>query len=130
RLNQGKKALQSTLRRRIPAYNPIAYWPMEEGADASSVYSPIAGVAPFTPRELEFAADDTLAGSGPLPVVQPNASFLAQVPAASDGTWHVELVYRLDAMPVAETTLLQVRSTGTARQVQVRISTNLINFIG
>jgi hypothetical protein len=130
RLNQGKKALQSTLRRRIPSYDPIAYWPMEEGADASSVYSPIAGVAPFTPRELEFAADDTLAGSGPLPVVQPNASFLAQVPAASDGSWQVELVYRLDEMPVAETTLLQVRSTGTARQVQVRISTNLINFIG
>ncbi|MEU3161963.1 hypothetical protein ACPCAJ_21000 [Streptomyces griseoincarnatus] len=130
RLNQGKKALQSTLRRRIPSYNPVAYWPMEEGTDATSVYSPVEGVAPFTPRAFDFAADDTLAGSGPLPVVQPNASFLAQVPAMADGTWQVELVYRLDQMPVAETTLLQVRSTGTARQVEVRIQTNLINFIG
>jgi hypothetical protein len=130
RLNQGKKALQSTLRRRIPSYNPVAYWPMEEGADATSVYSPIAGVAPFTPRALEFAADDTLAGSGPLPVVQPNASFLARVPAMTDGSWQVELVYRLDQMPVAETTLLEVRSTGTARRVQVRISTGQLVLEG
>src|SRR5690606_29431096 len=118
---QGKKPLQSTLRRRIPSYNPVAYWPMEEGTDATSVYSPIDGVAPFTPRALEFAADDTLHGSAPLPVVQPNASFLAQVPTMADGSWQVELVYRLDQMPAAQTTLLEVRSTGTARQIQARI---------
>lgn len=130
RLNQGKKSFQSTLRRRIPSYNPVAYWPMEEGADASSVYSPIEGVAPFTPREFDFAADDTLAGSAPLPVIQPNAMFLAQVPTMTDGSWQVEFVYRLDQMPAAETTMLHVRSTGTARQVEVRISPNQINFVG
>lgn len=130
RLNQGKKALQSTLRRRIPSYNPVAYWPMEEGPDATSVYSPIPGVQPFTPRAFDFAADDTLAGSAPLPVIQPNASFLAQVPAMTDGSWQVELVYRLDQMPVAETTLLEVRSTGTARRVQVRVATDQVWFQG
>jgi hypothetical protein len=130
RLNQGKKSFQSTLRRRIPSYNPVAYWPMEEGTDATSVYSPIEGVAPFTPRAFDFAADDTLAGSAPLPVIQPNAMFLAQVPAMTDGSWQVELVYRLDQMPAAETTMLHVRSTGTARQVEVRISPNQINFVG
>ncbi|MFK0062613.1 hypothetical protein ACIQTN_25725 [Streptomyces werraensis] len=130
RLNQGKKALQSTLRRRIPSYNPVAYWPMEEGAEATSVYSPIPSVQPFTPRAFDFAADDTLPGSEPLPVIQPNATFLAQVPTMTDGSWQVELVYRLDAMPAAETTLLEVRSTGTARRIQVRISTGQLVLQG
>ncbi|MER6832714.1 hypothetical protein ABT320_01770 [Streptomyces cellulosae] len=122
RLNQGKKALQSTLRRRIPtATGLVAYWPMEEGANATSVYSPIEGVQPFTPRAFDFAADDTLGGSAPLPVLQPNASFMAQVPAMAEGSWQVELVYRLDQMPAAETTMLELRTTGTARRIQVRI---------
>ncbi|KFG08100.1 hypothetical protein IQ61_15260, partial [Streptomyces scabiei] len=46
RLAQGQKPLDSTLRRRIPSGNPIAYWPMEEDNLASRAYSPIAGVTP------------------------------------------------------------------------------------
>ncbi|MEU3095501.1 hypothetical protein ABZ690_11950 [Streptomyces sp. NPDC006967] len=130
RLNQGKKLLQSTLRRRIPSYSPVAYWPMEEGADATSVSSPIPGVRPFTPTELKFAADDTLPGSDPLPIVQVGASFIAQVPAAADGTWQVEMVYRLDEMPVAETTLLEVGATGTVRRLQLRVATNQVWLVG
>ncbi|MEU9557971.1 hypothetical protein [Streptomyces fumanus] len=130
RLNQGKKALQSTLRRRIPSYNPIAYWPMEEGPDATSAFSPIPGVKPFTPRGFDFAADDTLPGSSPLPVIQVGASFVAPVPAAPAGTWQVEMVYNLDAMPVAETTLLEVRTSGKARRVRVRVMTGQVTIDG
>ncbi|MFB6787699.1 hypothetical protein ACFCWT_13585 [Streptomyces olivaceus] len=117
RLNQGKKALRSTLRRRVPSYDPVAYWPMEEGPDATSIYSPIAGVRPFTPKAFTMAGDDTLMGSDPVPVLQAGASFTATVPASTAGTWQVELVYRLDAVPVAKTTFFEVLTTGAARRV-------------
>lgn len=130
RMSQGDKAVASTLRRRIPSFSPVAYWPMEEGQDATSVYSPVAGVKAFKPTAFDFAADDTLPGSSPLPVVQPGASFVAQVPPVAAGTWQVELVYNLDAMPVATTTLFEVRTTGTARRVRARVATNQVTIDG
>jgi len=130
RMNQGTKVLASTLRRRIPSFNPIAYWPMEEGSDATTIYSPIAGVRPFKPVAFSMASDDTLPGSSPLPALEVNASFVAQVPTAAAGPWQVELVYNLDAMPVATTTLFEIRTTGTARRVRARVATNAITIDG
>src|SRR5690606_6813360 len=70
RLNQGKKLLQSTLRRRIPSDSTlIAYWPMEDEAEASQCSSPIPGVAPMQLSGFDMAADDSLGGSTALPVV-------------------------------------------------------------
>ncbi|NUS78457.1 MAG: hypothetical protein HOV70_19975 [Streptomyces sp.] len=130
RMNQGTKVLASTLRRRIPSYSPVAYWPLEEGADATTAFSPIAEVSAFTPVGLDFAADDSLPGSSPLPVVQVGASFVAKVPPVAAGTWQVELVYNLDAMPAALTTLFEVRTTGTARRVRARVATNQVTIEG
>ncbi|MFJ5638642.1 hypothetical protein [Streptomyces sp. NPDC093223] len=130
RLNQGKKPLASTLRRRIPSFAPVAYWPMEEGSDATQAYSPIARVRPLTATALDWAADDTLPGSSPLPVVQVGASFIAPVPPVAPGSWQVELVYNLDTMPVALTTLFEVRTSGTARRVRARVATNNVVIDG
>lgn len=130
RMNQGEKALASTLRRRIPSFDPIAYWPMEEGSDATTIYSPISGVRPFKPVAFSMASDSTLPGSSPLPSLEVNASFVAPVPTAAAGPWQVELVYNLDTMPVATTTLFEVRTTGTARRVRARVATNAITLDG
>ncbi|MFJ6566216.1 hypothetical protein ACIQNU_02260 [Streptomyces sp. NPDC091292] len=130
RLNQGKKLLSSTLRRRIPAYNPVAYWPMEEGSEATQAYSPIPGVKVLAASNFAWAADDTLPGSSPLPVVQVGASFVAPVPPTPPGPWQVELVYNLDTMPVAQAVLLEVRTTGTARRVRLRVATGSVQLDG
>lgn len=130
RMNQGTKTLASTLRRRIPSFSPVAYWPMEEGSDATTIYSPIAGVRPFKPVNFSMASDDTLAGSSALPALEVGASFVAPVPTASAGPWQVELVYNLAAMPVALTTLFEVRTSGTARRVRVSVATNQITLDG
>ncbi|HEY1155971.1 MAG TPA: hypothetical protein VGE95_06760, partial [Arthrobacter sp.] len=55
RLGQGAKALDSTLRRRVPSGNPVAYWPMEEQQDAVQAYSPIPGVLPASVSSVEWA---------------------------------------------------------------------------
>lgn len=122
RYNQSKTVLQSTLRRRIPSEPTLlAYWPMEEGADATQAASPIAGVQPMQVTGFTWAADSTLAGSGPLPQLAPPSSMAARVPPAI-GDWHVECVFKLDTLPASPTLMLQVNlGGGTAATIQFLI---------
>lgn len=100
RLGQGASPLDSTLRRRIPSEPTlVAYWPMEDGRDAVQAYSPLAGVAPMATTGLSFGADDSLAGSSPLPTVGTGATIRGLVPAAAGGTWQIEFVYRIPTAP-------------------------------
>ncbi|MFE0378333.1 hypothetical protein ACFW1M_22745 [Streptomyces inhibens] len=125
RYGQGSSPLASTLRRRVPTDpNIVAYWPMEEGASATQAMSPIAGVQPLTASGLQWAQDDTLPGSAPLPVLAATASISGTVPLATPGNWHVEMVYNLASMPASLTTMLDVSATGTARRYIVRVQTN------
>jgi len=131
RLSQGAKALDSTLRRRIPSFSPVAYWPMEEDREARQAYSPVQGVRPMTTSGLEFAADDSLAGSSPLPTLGPAATFTGVVPPATAGQWRVEMVYRLDAHPTAVTWLLDLHTTGTMTMLRIVLTpTGGIQVIG
>lgn len=130
RLSQGQKALESTLRRRIPTYSPLAYWPMEEGSAATQAYSPIAGVNPMSVTDLSFASESSLAGSGPLPTLGDNGRFFGGVRPGADGAWQVELVYSLDAMPTTLTTMLLIRTTGSTPRILVQIQTNNVKLIG
>ncbi|HCA85329.1 MAG TPA: hypothetical protein DEQ61_07430 [Streptomyces sp.] len=100
RYGQGVKPLDSTLRRRIPTGDPIAYWPMEEGSDADRAYSPIEGIRPLTVTGLDWAADSSLVGSSALPKLEQAATIAAPIPLHEYGDgWHIEMVYFLEAMP-------------------------------
>ncbi|WP_329544690.1 hypothetical protein OG548_08205 [Streptomyces sp. NBC_01356] len=118
RLGQGAKALDSTLRRRIPSGNPIAYWPMEEQADATRAYSPIAGVLPASVSSVEWASWDTLPSSAPLPMMTGASTLSATVPAFTPGEWQVEFVYNADdKVPLEDVQLVKFTSTnGTVRR--------------
>lgn len=132
RLGQGRKALASTLRRRIPS-DPslIAYWPMEEGESATQAYSTIPSVLPMTTAGLDWAADDSLAGSSALPKLQNPASVNGIIPRSTAIGWHVECVYFLPAMPAAQTEILRVLVAGSVlRFVSVYASTAGIKIEG
>ncbi|MDX3582544.1 hypothetical protein [Streptomyces europaeiscabiei] len=120
RLGQGQKPLDSTLRRRIPSGNPIAYWPMEEDNLASRAYSPIAGVTPAAVTGVEWAAVDTLPASKALPRLTGSATLSAIVPEATDGQWQVEFVYNADdKIPPSGGSYAEIASistTGTVRR--------------
>lgn len=121
RLGQGMKPVDSTLRRRIPSGNPIAYWPMEEQQDATRAYSPIAGVQPASVSSVEWGGWDTLPSSAPLPRLTGISSLAAQVPAATPGQWQVEFVYTADnAIPLTDVEFLKIYSTnGTIRRWEI-----------
>jgi hypothetical protein len=131
RLNQGTKPFASTLARRIPSASTlIAYWPMEDDAQAVQAYSPIPGVMPMKLSHFDMASDDSLGGSSPLPVVQVGASLSATVPPPASGTgpWHFELVHYIPAAPAATTTLYEIVSSGTGNRYRVRVATNSVQL--
>ncbi|MFF8408974.1 hypothetical protein [Streptomyces omiyaensis] len=120
RLNQGRKALDSTLRRRLPTRaNLLAYWPCEDGADSVQAYSPLAGVQPLTGAKWSFGQDDTLGGSAALPVIAPGGTMLGTVPApaAASPSWALCMPYRVDGTPPGvEQEMLSWTTTGTVRR--------------
>lgn len=121
RYGQGQKALDSTLRRRIPSGNPIAYWPMEEAREATRAYSPIKGVSPASVTGVEFAGVDTLPSSRALPTLSGAATLSAIVPVhPTPVQWQVEFVYAADdkAPPAASPhpEVISISATGTVRR--------------
>ncbi|MFW3459712.1 hypothetical protein ACN24K_01795 [Streptomyces microflavus] len=131
RLGQGRKALESTLRRRIPsAAGLLAYWPMEEAQTAATqAYSPVPGVQPLTLSGADWAADDTLGGSAPLPIAKSPTTLLARVPAAATTGWQVEFVYNLPTLPALQTEVIRFSVTGaTMRTVVLYASTSAVRL--
>jgi len=125
RLNQGKAPLQSTLRRRIPSGDPLVYWPMEDGENATHAASGLPGGAPLTLTGVRWAEDDTLFGSEALPVLDGPTVLKGAVPGATAGAWHVEMLYKLEALSPTEQTFFSVRlrpGTGGVAQVRARVS--------
>jgi len=97
RLGQGQKPLDSTLRRRIPSGNPVAYWALEEGQGATQAYSPIPGIQPAALSGVEWASWSTLASSAALPRLGTNGTLSAPIPdSMTPGEWHFEFVYTAD----------------------------------
>lgn len=126
RLGQGRKALDSTLRRKIPAAEGLlAYWPMEEQREATQAYSPIAGVKPMRVTGLEFASVDTLASSSPLPAIKSPSSLNGVVPPPPSGhtAWHLSWLYRIDTAPTTDRTYMGITSSGTVRRWAIAAST-------
>ncbi|MFE5628482.1 hypothetical protein [Streptomyces sp. NPDC056543] len=125
RLGQGKKALQSTLRRRIPAYSPLAYWPMEDGSAATQASSAVTGAGPLSVTGFTFAQDSTLDGSSALPTVDAGATMRGTVPAPAGATtsWAVVMLYRTDSPPASDQEWITFRTSGTLRRWRLLMGT-------
>ncbi|GAA4684482.1 hypothetical protein [Streptomyces youssoufiensis] len=131
RLGQGAKALESTLRRRIPADpDVIAYWPMEEERGADQAYSPLPRVQAAATSAMEWAADESLGGSAALPRITTASRLTGRVPSATAGRWHVECVYKLDAAPPEPCRLLEIRTTGTYDRLLVSVEGGNVKLLG
>ncbi|MGW6142176.1 hypothetical protein [Streptomyces sp. NPDC055140] len=128
RLGQGAKPLASALRRRVPSYQPLAYWPMEEGTLATHADSPVEGVRPLTASGLNWAQNDTLPSSESLPVLASNNGVLPRMrgeipsPSGSLTGWSIYWLYRLDQANTSMRTYLRFTSTGTVADWYVQTS--------
>lgn len=137
RMLQGHKSVDSTLRRLVSspsvANNVVAYWPLEDGRDATSAASPIPGVEPM--RVLlpgfQFASDSTLDASGPLPNVPGgrSAGWVGNVPVRSSSQWLVDWFTRIPTAPTS-CGIMEVNTTGTVRRWLVSIVSGDIQVVG
>ncbi|URM90424.1 hypothetical protein LUW75_10915 [Streptomyces sp. MRC013] len=134
RLGQGRKALASTLRRRIPAYSPLAYWPMEDDDGATTAASGLPGGSPLYTLGLEFGAEDSLPGSSALPTVSTgsrlNGAVRAPSPDVPSTEWHLEFVYRLDTAPASKTCILGAWGTGSVRRWYLYLQSGIATVEG
>lgn len=133
RLGQGRKPVDSTLRRKIPSTpGVLAYWPMEDDRAATQAYSPIPGVAPMRVTGLTFAAVDTLVSSEPLPTLKAPSSLNGSVPAPKTGSleWTVSWLYRLDAVPAVERTYMGLTGSGTVRRWAFTFAASVSRIVG
>ncbi|MCX4780052.1 hypothetical protein [Streptomyces sp. NBC_01264] len=132
RLGQGAKPLASPLRRRIPTVgNPRAYWPMEDGREAVQAYSPLPNAAPLAVTGFEFAADDSLLGSSPLPRITAGARMAGAVPShTATGQWLVAMVFYWAAAPASPTVLLDFTTSGTASRIVLTVDSTGVSLDG
>ncbi|MFE7517631.1 hypothetical protein ACFU8I_41350, partial [Streptomyces sp. NPDC057540] len=131
RLGQGTKALDSTLRRRLPSYSPLAYWPCEDADGATQAYSPLPGGGALAVTGFDFAKDDSLGGSAALPTVAPGASMRGRVASSATGTWALCLPYHASGTPpVAEQEMLSWTTTGTIRRWRILMSGTTARLLG
>ncbi|MFE0808223.1 hypothetical protein ACFW34_12155 [Streptomyces sp. NPDC058848] len=137
RLGQGTKPLDSSLRRRIPSFGPMAYWPMEEGQNATRAYSPLPGGDSLGFTNVQWAADNTLPSSGPLPTVNAQTGTTAWMYGpvrntswASLPAWSVIWMYRMPQVPANRRTFMLIYSTGTIRQWLIQMGPTNSRLLG
>lgn len=120
--------LKSILAGRIPGYSPRAYWPCEDGSDATRVYSPLDGVSPMSVANMDMAQESSMPSSDPLPTVNTqNGAVTARmngpVPSGSTSTaWSVYFLYRLNTQPSSYASYMSVQGTGTVRDWRLQVS--------
>lgn len=118
RLSQGDSPLHSALRRELTAPSrpdPVAYWPCEDGEDATH-FGSAAGGAPLRINvgKATLATYDGFACSGALPTMG-DAQLLGQVGPYSDtGKTILRCLVHVPSAATANKQLVAFRTTGTA----------------
>ncbi|MGW4602745.1 hypothetical protein ACWENS_05645 [Streptomyces sp. NPDC004532] len=134
RLGQGAAPLQSTMRREFssPARTSIvAYWPCEDGGDATSFASATSGAPAMTrfrkvpagTPDVQAAQSDTWAASAPLPTMG-NGTLRGYIPAyPSTGQIALRMYARLpeDGVPAAQR-LVSIKATGSINTWQLWVN--------
>lgn len=92
---------RSTIGVRVDDIAPLAYWPMEDGADATQFASALPGQAGqlrswADGESVDLAADATMPGSEPLPTFPADTLVEFQIPDYTDtGQWVIQVAMRL-----------------------------------
>ncbi|WP_435070450.1 hypothetical protein [Amycolatopsis thermoflava] len=116
RLQSGASPLQSALRRAIPSLrNLVAYWPMEDGATATTAAAFGRDTAPMsvTQGSVTFASNSAFEGSDKIPVPK-NGTLQASVPPHAVGVEVTRFLLHCPASGLADgTALATIHTQGT-----------------
>lgn len=144
RLQQGKTPLRSPLFRAYSnsSVQPLAYYPLEDGANATQVASGLAGGSPalFIMGGFEFAQVSTCPGSAPLPQMAESPAFgqaNGPIAAGPDTFWSIDFTAQVAnaAIPAATTCAVAIAypsAGGTWIDVNLVLNNNFgsLQFFG
>jgi hypothetical protein len=126
RIRQGTYPIQSPLRRSLPAQlNMTGYWPLEDGATATSFSSVVAGQPPATFNEVTPAAATDLAGGGVAPTLDTATGLIrGRTALVNGGSGFAGMVlFKLGSIPTVKTRIIQWRcSRGPVRRWDMSVS--------
>jgi hypothetical protein len=119
RVSQGDTPVLSAMTRAFERISgtlaPVAYWPMEDGAAATSLASGIGGPPMAITGSPDLASDSSFACSAPLPVMN-GATFSGAVPKyASNGSIIVRFLLNVQAAPGDGARIMRVVTNGTCQ---------------
>jgi hypothetical protein len=90
RLGQGDDPLHSALRQHIPTTDPVAYWPLEDGADSTLAASGLDGGSPMqvSVGQIHFTPDGPAGSAGAAePELHAQSTLSAPVSGGSSSVW-------------------------------------------
>lgn len=119
RLTQGSSAAASLLRLDNLAGSALEYWTLEDGAGSNLAASAVGGIPMSVQGDVDFAADSSVLGSGPLPIIRVTGRLLGTVPEATSSFWRMPFVVRVPAPPAAPVVLAEWTTTGTLTVWQI-----------
>jgi hypothetical protein len=128
RLGQGSRPLRSPLFRTISGvaqgdYIPNAYWPMEDGTDATAFSSGLAGGESVAASGVSFAAATPPAGSEALAELAAGAAITFPIPSYTDtGHWMFTWLMNIPAEPASDLVYAEIRSAGTAKRITLSVA--------
>lgn len=123
RLGNINSPLRSPLYRGTVDSGPIAYWPMEDGEDSSSLASGLDSGSPMSiVRTPTLADDDGFVASEPVPTMQ-TGQLVGTVPAyTATGSNQLQMMMHVPESGVSSTAqFLELRLTGSVRRVEVLV---------
>lgn len=125
RLGNVNSPLRSPLYRGTLATLPVAYWPMEDGEDSTTVASGLDGGSPLSIVRSPTLADfDGFIASEPVPTMQ-TGQFTGVIPDyPNSDVWQTQFMLHVPSGGISQRgTLLEMTTTGTARRWQLRLTT-------
>lgn len=134
RISQGRQPLRSPIYRQLIAQPAAAYWPLEDGSDATTGSAATPGTPNADVSDVTFGGSDCPAGSAGSVTLNTFASshIVGQAP-----TWPVPLdgyagmlYFRLPALPPGNRLLLELRTVGTVTRWSIAAGPTTFNIQG
>lgn len=126
RLSQGRSALDSTLKRgnTTLAPLPVAYWPCEDGKDATTLASALGGPPMLLTGDTDLASYTTFDASAAIPTTKAG-SWIGTVPSyAATGEIQERWIMHAPSSEVVDLGLIaQLQTTGTSGNWEVKYRT-------
>jgi len=128
RIGQGQAPVMSPMKRgtllQAGTLAPVAYWPCEDAAGATSLGSATGGPAMYIGSQVQLSSDSTFAASAPLPVLN-GSLWHGNVPGyTSNGSVVVRFLMHLGSTIPSGTTIVRAITTGTCQEVSVLVIAN------